>query len=149
MKSICHLTSTCLCRWPQHKFFDESGILRELSPGLHNVWGLVVCVCACVRVCVCACVRVCVRACVRTCVRVRVVRTFLLHRDVFAPNLIVCSPCVCVCLCVCAFLCLQDIIKHNCQPLVQSLPFLRNADPELIEAVTTKVPCRCACGVSE
>eukprot|EP00049_Salpingoeca_infusionum_P015735 m.308498 g.308498 ORF g.308498 m.308498 type:complete len:1100 (+) comp15940_c0_seq1:550-3849(+) len=32
-----------------------------------------------------------------------------------------------------------DIIKHNCEPLVQSLPFLREADPELVEVITTKV----------
>eukprot|EP00056_Hartaetosiga_gracilis_P017603 m.7812 g.7812 ORF g.7812 m.7812 type:complete len:890 (+) comp5917_c0_seq2:238-2907(+) len=32
-----------------------------------------------------------------------------------------------------------EIIKHNCEPLVQSLPFLRNASQDLIEAVTTRV----------
>ena len=32
------------------------------------IYGVCVCVCACVRVCVCACVRVCVCACVRVCV---------------------------------------------------------------------------------
>jgi hypothetical protein len=33
----------------------------------------------------------------------------------------------------------QEIIKQNCQPLVQALPFLRNAHPDLIEAITTQV----------
>eukprot|EP00055_Hartaetosiga_balthica_P010885 m.47825 g.47825 ORF g.47825 m.47825 type:complete len:725 (-) comp7362_c0_seq1:871-3045(-) len=32
-----------------------------------------------------------------------------------------------------------EIIKHNCEPLVQSLPFLRNASLDLIEAITTRV----------
>ena len=33
---------------------------------------------------------------------------------------------------------LQEIIKQNCQPLVEALPFLRNAHPDLIEAITTQ-----------
>jgi hypothetical protein len=34
------------------------------------------------------------------------------------------------------------IIKHNCAPLVESLPFLRSANHDLIEAVTSEVPLR-------
>eukprot|EP00730_Choanoeca_flexa_P018419 TRINITY_DN8953_c0_g1_i2.p1 TRINITY_DN8953_c0_g1~~TRINITY_DN8953_c0_g1_i2.p1 ORF type:complete len:543 (+),score=123.99 TRINITY_DN8953_c0_g1_i2:46-1629(+) len=32
-----------------------------------------------------------------------------------------------------------EIIKQNCEPLVQALPFLRNAHADLIEAITTRV----------
>ena len=96
-------------------------LLCVVLPGVYRcVYGVRVCVCACVRVCVCACVRVCVYVC--TCVRVyvsiRVASTSLCVLSILCVLLLGVYRCVygvygvrlCVCVCVCV-LCVRLCVR--------------------------------------